>query len=314
MAKSCKQRQERIEETILQPIEQWVEQQEQRCRNATCIWWMLCLNKLVCWLVTVLVKVVLWVTTVVVRWVFRIVCTAVSLLVGGLALLVGNPDILVQAIKDLWELAKDAIYTVIGLVIFLALRIVDIIQSTVRLQPAKRPLTDAERRVLWPIFRHSLNYNAIRVVVGPAGLLGITLKPFTMGFTIYLPSYSVWMLVHECVHVWQFEFGGFGYIGNSALNQLDSMVFSPGYSPYDWQPHLDAGGSWYTLKSAEAQAKFIDSMYYLGKFNYLTTGISSSLTPGDFFQEDPALGQNIFKPGNDYTIQANDAWRIIRTG
>lgn len=69
MAESCKQQQERIEETVLQPIDQWVERQEENCRNEPCIWWMLCLNKLVCAIVTVLAKVTLWVTTVVVRWV-----------------------------------------------------------------------------------------------------------------------------------------------------------------------------------------------------------------------------------------------------
>ena len=70
-----------------------------------------------------------------------------------------------------------------------------------------------------------------------------------MGFTIYLPSYSAQALVHECVHTWQFQFGGFGYIGNSALNQLDSLVFSRGYDPYKWRPAIDAGESWFTLRS-----------------------------------------------------------------
>ena len=67
-----------------------------------------------------------------------------------------------------------------------------------------------------------------------------------MGFTIYLPSYSAQALVHQCVHTWQFQFGGFGYIGNSALNQLDSLVFSRGYDPYKWRPAIDAGESWFT--------------------------------------------------------------------
>jgi hypothetical protein len=315
MAESCKEQQERIEETVLQPIDKWVEQQEQRCRNEPCIWWMLCLNKLVCWIATFLVKVTLWVLTLVVRWVYRTVCTAVSLVVGVLALLTGNTDMLGQALKDLWELTKDAIYTGIGVVIFAALRIVDVIQSVVGLQPGKRPLTERERGILWPIFRESINYRAVELVVGSAGILGVSGRAFTMGFTIYLPTYSEQTLVHECVHTWQFQFEGFKYIGNSALNQLDSMVFSRGYQPYDWKPRMDAGDSWYVLKSAEAQAKFIEDVYASGHFDFEESGAPDDTNPGAFFREEPALGHNVFKVGTtDYTKQANDAWRIIRTG
>lgn len=314
MAESCKQQQERIEETVLEPIDQWVEQQEERCRNEPCNWWLLCLNKLVCWVVTLLVKVTVWVTKIVVRWVYRTVCTIVSLAIGVVALLFGNTDILVQAVKDLWELAKDAFYTATGLVIFLALRIVDIFQSAFGLQPAKRRLTERERGILWPIFRESLYYNAIELVVGPAGILTGSGRAFTMGTTIYLPSYSEQTLVHECVHTWQFLYEGFKYIGNSAFNQLDSIVFNQGYKPYNWRPHIDAGESWYTLKSAEAQAQFIEDVYRLGHFDFAAPGVLDDVTPGAFFREDKSLGHNVFKSGADYTNQANDAWRIIRIG
>lgn len=315
MAESCKQQQERIEESVLQPIDQWVERQEESCRNEPCIWWMLCLNKLVCSIVTILAKVTLWVTTVVVRWVYRTVCTAVSLAIGVLALIVGNTDILVQAIKDVWELTKDVIYSVIGLVIFLALRIVDIVQSVLGLQPQKRPLTERERGILWPIFRESLNYKAIEVVVGKAGILSVSGRPFTMGYTIYMPTYSEQTLVHECVHTWQFQFEGFKYIGNSALNQLDRIVFSPGYQPYSWRSHIDAGGSWYTLKSVEAQAQFIGDVFALGIFDFADPATPDTTALGAFFRESPDVGSNRFSFGGiDYTVQANDAWRIVRTG
>jgi len=314
MAESCKQQQERIEESVLQPIDQWVTQQEQRCRDEPCNWWTLCLNKLFCWIATFLVKVTLWVTTIIVRWVYRTVCTVVMLAVGLLALLTGDTTILVQALKDLWELIKDGLYSAIGLVIFLALRLVDLVQTVVGVQPAKRRLTERERSILWPIFRESLNYNAIELVVGSAGLLTITGRALTMGFTIYLPSYSEQTLVHECVHVWQFEFEGFRYIGNSALNQLDSMVFSKSYRPYDWKTRLDAGDTWYTIKSAEAQAKFIEDVYASGFFDIDAPGVPDDMAPGAFFKEDPKLGHNVFGvSGTFYTEQANAAWHIIRT-
>jgi hypothetical protein len=314
MAQSCKQQQERVEETVLQPVDQWVTQQQQQCQNQPCNWWMLCLNKLVCWLVVVLVKVSLWVTTIVVRWVYRIVCTVVSLVIGLLALLTGNTSILLQALSDLWELITDAVYTVIGVIIFAALRLVDIVQSVLRIQPGKRHLTEHERSILRPIFRDSLSYDAIELVVGSSGILTTSGRAFTMGFTIYLPTYSEQTLVHECVHVWQFEFGGFQYIGNSALNQLDSLVFDKSYQPYDWQPRIDAGDSWYTLKSVEAQAQFIEDVYASGFFDFDAAGVPDDVNPGAFFKEDAKLGHNVFTVGvSTYTEQANAAWHIIRT-
>jgi hypothetical protein len=313
MAESCKEQAERVEENVLQPIDQWVEQQEQRCRDEPCNWWTLCLNKLFCWVVAYLVKVVLWVVTVVVRWVYRTVCTVVTLVVGLVALVFGNSDILGQAVADLWVLVKDAIYSAIGTVIFVALGIVDAVQSVLRLQPAKRPLTERERALLMPVFGESLNYGAIRLVVGPAGLLGISGLPFTMGFTIYLPTYSPHTLVHECVHTWQFQYGGFGYIGNSALNQLDGRVFSRGYDPYNWRPRIDGGASWFTLGSAEAQAQFVEDVYANGLFHFVDPALADDTSDGAFFREDET-GTNVFEePPRVYTSQANAAWRILRT-
>jgi hypothetical protein len=313
MAESCTQQQERIEETVIQPLEQWVEQQEQRCHDAPCIWWMLCLNKVVCSIFTFLAKVVVWVTKVVVRWVYRLVCTLVTLVVGVLALFTGTADRLVQAVKDLWGLVKDAFYAVTGTIIFVALRIVDVVQTAAKVQAGKRKLTEDERALLFPIFRESLHYDLIEVVDGPAGILTTSGRPFTMGFTIYMPSYSKQTLVHECVHVWQFETGGFRYIGNSAFNQLDSMVFNKDYKPYDWRPRMSAGESWYQLRSVEAQASFVEDVYALGLFDFDAAETPDDHAPGAFFHEDDS-GHNSFRDGEtDYTEQANAAWRIVRT-
>jgi hypothetical protein len=263
--------------------------------------------------VVVLVKVTLWVATIVVRWVYRTVCTVVTLVVGVIALVFGRTDILGQAVNDLWTLVKDAFYSAIGTVIFVALRIVDLVQTVLRVQPAKRRLTERERAILWPIFQDSLAYDAIEVVDGPAGLLTTSGRAVTMGFTIYLPSYDERTLVHECVHTWQFQFGGFRYIGNSALHQLDSLVFSPGYRPYDWRPRIDAGDSWFTLGSVEAQAKFVEDLYAKGIFDFTDPEVADATDPGAFFREDES-GQNAFVVADMvYTSQANAAWRILRT-
>jgi hypothetical protein len=314
MAISCKQQQEKIEETVLQPIDTWVNQQQQRCQDQPCDWWTLCLNKLFCWLVWVLVKVTEWVLTVVVRYVYRLVCVVVSLVVGLVALLWGDTSILVQAVGDLWDLVKDVVYTAVGLAIFVVLRIVDIVQSIFGLQPRKRRLTERERSFLYPIFRDSLNYGAIEIVPGKAGLLGISGRSFTMGFTIYLAAPADDTLVHECVHVWQFEFTGFRYIGNSALNQLDSSVFNKGYDPYSWTGKIDGGATWYTLGSAEAQAQLIQDVFNDGEFVLNDPAVPPDAAPGAFFREDAKAGMNRFVKGRtNYTKVANDAWRIIRT-
>jgi hypothetical protein len=313
MAVSCQEQAERVEEAVLQPIDQWVDQQEQRCRDEPCNWWTLCLNKLFCWVVVVLVKVTLWVTTIVVRWVYRTVCTVVTVIVGMIALIFGNSDILLQALKDLWTLAKDAFYSAIGAVIFGVLRIVDVVQSLLRLQPTKRRLTKHERELLWPIFRGSLAYDAIELVVGSAGILTISGRAFTMGFTIYLPTYSEQTLVHECVHTWQFQFGGFRYVGNSALHQLDSLIFNRDYRPYNWRPRIDAGDSWFSLRSVEAQAQFIEDVFADGIFDFSDLETPDDTSPGAFFREEDS-GSNAFVVGGiSYTQQANDAWRILRT-
>lgn len=314
MAVSCKQRQEKIEESVLQPMDTWVNQLQQNCADQPCNWWTLCLNKVVCWLAWVLVKVSEWVVTIVVRYIYRLVCTVVMLVVGVLALVVGNTSVLGQAFADLWDLIKDAFYTVVGLIIFIALRVVDIVQTVFRVQPGKRKLTEKERALLWPIFRDALNYSAIEIVPGNAGVLTGSGRAFTMGFTIYMPSPGNDTLVHECVHVWQFEFGGFRYIGNSALNQLDSIAFNKGYDPYNWTGKIDAGATWYTLGSAEAQAQLVQDVFNDGEFVFNDSTTPPDTAPGAFFHEDPDVGMNQFLfSGKSYTQAADDAWRILRT-
>jgi hypothetical protein len=209
------------------------------------------------------------------------------------------------------EMVKDGLCTIVGAVIYYALFIVDGIQSILGIQKRKRPLTERERGILWKVFRNSLNYNAISIVNGKAGILGVSGRAFTMGFTIYLPTNNEAVLVHECVHVWQFQVEGTKYIGNSVLNQLDSMIINKGYEPYSWANWIGAGNSWSTLKSAEAQAQFIQDVFTKGEFVFIDKTIPSDSTPGAFFKEEEETGHNKF---SDYTDIANEAWRIIRTG
>jgi hypothetical protein len=72
----------------------------------------------------------------------------------------------------------------------------------------------------------------MRIVEGRLGLIGVSGRPPT--FSMYLPASrnDPNDLVHESLHVWQFQLGGTGYIGTSALHQLDSMIFSKDYQRY----------------------------------------------------------------------------------
>ena len=126
MATSCRVQQFQVEEEITHKIETWVEQQEQRCRNEPCNWWMLCLNVLVCWFVTVMVKIDEWVVETIIRWVYRTVCVVVTLVVGLLMLPFDGGDMLLQALSDAWDLIKDAFFQVLGLIILWAITIVDL--------------------------------------------------------------------------------------------------------------------------------------------------------------------------------------------
>lgn len=205
-------------------------------------------------------------------------------------------------------------YDVTGAVIFAALRVVDVVQTAAGVQPPKRGLTEHERALLLPIFRDSLPYDRIEVVDGKAGLLTVSGRALTMGFTVYLPTYREKTLIHECVHVWQFRYGGYRYIGNSTFNQLRSMAFDRSYRPYDWRPGMDAGSFWHQLESVEAQAKFVEDVYAHGVFDFDAPGTPDDDAPGAFFREDQA-GHNTFREGErDYTRLANAAWQIIRAG
>lgn len=74
----CRETVEWIEETIEKPIEEWVEQQQEKCEEQECNWWLLCLNKIVCWIVVVVVKVVTWVAVTVTKAITKIVCEIIS--------------------------------------------------------------------------------------------------------------------------------------------------------------------------------------------------------------------------------------------
>jgi hypothetical protein len=119
MATFCRNVQEWVEEQVEKPVESWVNQQEQRCQNEPCNWWMLCLNKLVCWLVWVVVKVVTWVVVTVGKWVTRVVCEVVNFVLDVLAFVVNlvlSIPVIGGIIRTVLNWVTEVIWRVVGLI------------------------------------------------------------------------------------------------------------------------------------------------------------------------------------------------------
>jgi hypothetical protein len=240
-----------------------------------------------------------------------------------------NPDILVRALLDLWELAKDAVFLALGFVLFYANHAADFFLTTLDLKDKKRKLTKEERSTLRQIYGDSLLYDLIEINEGRLGIMGppFATKPgaTTIGYTIYFRTYSIVTLVHESVHVWQFQFGGTHYIGQSAVYQIIKGL--GGSDPYDWLGMIGTDAeAWYLLESVEAQAEFIEDVFNFGRF-VLDDGTEDTAN-GAFFQERDD-GDNVFTYGidtngneitdpaagaMDFTDIANAAWTILRTG
>jgi hypothetical protein len=63
-----------IQSVILDPIESWLQQEEQRCREQECQWLCLCCNKWFCWLVVIIVSIVDWIIKILGKWLISTIC------------------------------------------------------------------------------------------------------------------------------------------------------------------------------------------------------------------------------------------------
>lgn len=212
---------------------------------------------------------------------------------------------------------KELICRITGTIIYHSLMLVDAVQTLLGVQARKRPLTAREQAILLRVFGHSLDYDRIRVAAGKAGFfsaLNTRNRPFVIGFNIYmLKPFSSGTLVHECVHVWQYQHGGNRYIGNSIIHQLYGRFIDKRYDPYRWEEPLQAcGGDWQALQSVEAQAQFIQDVFELGKFRHSNPARGTETGEGAFFRETTEAGSHEFRCQNkDFTMAANQAWKII---
>lgn len=121
MAMVCREIQEWVEEQIEQPIEDWENRQEQKCRQESCNWWMLCLNKLFCWLEWVVVKVIRWVVVTVGKWITRVVCEVIGFVLDVAAFVVNlilSIPVIGGIIRTILNWVTEIIWRIAGLLDF----------------------------------------------------------------------------------------------------------------------------------------------------------------------------------------------------
>lgn len=122
MGRTCREVQDWIETQVENPIETWENQQENRCQNEPCNWWVLCLNKVVCCLVWVVVKVVRIVLVTITKLVITVVCIVTNLVLDILGFLIGlalSIPIIGGIIRTVWNWLIEIIWRAVGLIDFL---------------------------------------------------------------------------------------------------------------------------------------------------------------------------------------------------
>ncbi len=147
--------------------------------------------------------------------------------------------------------------SIAGTVILILGTLVSRIQRLLFLQNQPRSLNQTEEELLRGVFDDSLALDNIRIIEGRSGLFGVNSRPFTLGNTIYMKAYTApEILVHECVHVWQYQHFGPRYAAEALGAQL-----LLGDSAYNWKAELARGKSEWSEFNKEAQAQMIQEIW-----------------------------------------------------
>jgi hypothetical protein len=203
---------------------------------------------------------------------------------------------------------------VLGGVVLILGRLVDLAQTiSYFLQPNERSITEIEKAMLKRIFESSLAVYNIKIVEGYAGLFSVNGRPFVLGNTIYLKDRDVVarpeVLVHECIHVWQYQHFGASYVGNA----LGAQWFINDY--YNWRNEIARGREDWADFNKESQGQFHEDLYPAGE---LLVDVNGTITPevgdGVFYDSESRQFPNRFEfDGNDHTERANDSMEAIRS-
>lgn len=180
----------------------------------------------------------------------------------------------------------------------------------------ERSLTKAERAMLHRVFLNSLSLYNIRIIEGQSGLFGVNDAPFTLGNTIYMkdkdPSVYPEILVHECVHVWQYQNMGSRY----TMDALGAQAIYGRQKAYVWEDELGRDNTDWRDFNKEAQAEFIEDVWMEGTS---TLRGNTLVGEGSFFSVEGYLPSDPNAPtvsfiynGTDYTDLAIAAEESLR--
>lgn len=133
----------------------------------------------------------------------------------------------------------------------------------------ERSLTQEQIAIAQKVFGSSIDYSQVRYTVGYLGPINQT--AVVLGNTIHFseqlydqeilgdstPEY----LIHELVHVWQYQNGGWQYAFDSAVAQIQALITAFDRNlAYEWEESFDAGLAWRKW-SAEHQAQLVQDYY-----------------------------------------------------
>lgn len=139
--------------------------------------------------------------------------------------------------RFLLTMARYPVQLILTLSSLLLNAIASLLNNTL-VESDERPLSIDEQKYLQPIFGDSVDYDAIRLQFGGVKEK-LKISPQAVGNDIFLREFwgaravypdltltkgGMRLLGHEVAHVWQYQHGGAGYIGDSLTTQLLDLI------------------------------------------------------------------------------------------
>ncbi len=241
------------------------------------------------------------------------------------AALTAVTDLLIGGIGGLitgdWGLVKESVIgffaNALGALLIAAGGFVSLIQTVFGVQSHKTKLTEKEIALLKLVFQDSLATGNIRLVKGRSGsgIYSFTDRPFTMGDIIYMKDTAAadWneTLVHECVHVWQYQHEGARY----SADALGAQLLLGTDRSYQWWKESPP---WENF-NAESQAEVFQDMYEYGELQQSGSWVgddgrffaASAVAPNRFLFN--VQSEDSAPPAQDYTQLGNDSVAYVRS-
>jgi len=180
--------------------------------------------------------------------------------IGGLIKVIFSFDL-----KVILEGLVDIGSGIAGALIMILLKAGALIQRIFFLEERDRPLTRKEKNMLKKVFRNSISYYNLRIIDDWSGLYGVSGAAWTVGNTIYLNGTNTddepFTLVHETVHVWQYQNIGTRYVMDAWGAQMAYGRTGEAGDAYDWTEELRRGTFDWLDFNKEAQAQLVNEIW-----------------------------------------------------